>query len=115
MSLLHEISEVIGSEKVIRLGLSLGGIRIYIPQKVGINHLLTSVLGQNTAQTLCNRCQGETINIPSKKTCLQMRNQLIIREYHALGSEDNRAHLLALKYELSRYQILRIVHTPIAA
>lgn len=49
MSLLHEISEVIGSEKAIKLGLSLGGIRIYTPQKVGIDHLLTSVLGQNTA------------------------------------------------------------------
>lgn len=108
MNVLHEIAEIIGPDMAVKLGQSMGGARVYVPAKVAHNHPLTLVLGESTAQKLCDYYCGDTIEVPCKRVFRQVRDEIICREYHTMERGGNRANILALKYGLSRVQVLNI-------
>ena len=109
MKLLHEIAEIIGPDMAVKLGQSMGGARVYVPAKAAHDHPLTLVLGESTAQKLCDYYCGDTIEVPCKKVFRQVRDDIISREYHTMKLEKgNRANILALKYGLTSRQVLNI-------
>lgn len=109
MSVLNEIAEIIGSEAAVRLGQTMGGARIYFPATAKEDHPLTMILGQDTAQKLCDYYSGDTVDIPSKQIFRELRDKIIRHDYHTMKLEQGcRANHLALKYGLSRRQVLNI-------
>ncbi|UAA38210.1 hypothetical protein KIH87_16180 [Paraneptunicella aestuarii] len=109
MSILDEIAEIIGSDAAIKLGQTMGGARIYFPITAKENHPLTIILGQEDAQKLCDYYAGDTLDIPSKRIFRELRDKIIRSDYHSLKLEQgSRANHLALKYGLSRRQVLNI-------
>ncbi|MCH9691707.1 MAG: hypothetical protein K0U59_06540 [Gammaproteobacteria bacterium] len=109
MSALHEIAEVIGFDAAVRLGQSMGGARMYVPKAAADDHPLTIILGQEYAQRLCDFYAGDMIDIPSKRLFREVRDNLIRQDYHTMKLQRGcRADHLALKYGLSRRQVLNI-------
>ena len=112
MSLLHEIAEILSPEQAVKLGQAMGGARVYFPVKVTQGHPLALVLGEADAQRLCDRYRGDTAHLPSKRLFKGIRNELIRNEYRSLNGIKGlcRADFLAIKYGLSRRNILYIVN-----
>ena len=111
MGILHELSEVIGTESAVKLGQNMGGARIYVPAKATDEHPLTIALGKDKAQHLCNYYGGDTIELPSKRLFREARDRVIRRDYQHLCLERGcKADHLAIRYGLSRRQILNIVN-----
>ena len=48
------------------------------------------------------------IEVACKRIFRQARDEIINREYHTMERGGNRANILALKYGLSRIQVLNI-------
>ena len=115
--MLHEIAEIVGPEQAIKLGQSMGGARVYFPAKAAKDHPLTLVLGIDDAQKLCDHYTGDTMHLPSKTQFKQIRNDLIRNEYYKLNGVKGfcRADFLAIKYGLSRRNILYIINLPSTA
>ena len=113
MSILNQIAEIIGTADAIKLGQTMGGARIYCPTHPSHRHPLAIVLGQKSAQRLCNYYAGDVFHLPSKVQFKRVRNDLIRQEYHQLiGLKGlSRANFLAIKYGLSRRFILYIVNS----
>jgi Mor family transcriptional regulator len=109
--MLHEIAEIIGSVQAVKLGQAMGGARIYFPAKITEHHPLSLVLGLEDSQKLCEAFSGDVLYLPSKKQFKSVRNKMIRSEYHSLNGVKGlcRADFLAIKYGLSRRNILYIV------
>ena len=111
MDILHEIAEVIGTGSAVKLGQSMGGARVYVPARAAHDHPLSLAVGQEQAQKLCDYYSGDTIEIPSKRLFRQIRDQVIQQDYRHLRLKRGcKADHLAIKYGLSRRQILNIAN-----
>ena len=51
---------------MVKLGLSMGGARVYVSAKAAHDHPLTLVLGESTAQKLCDDYCGDMIEVACK-------------------------------------------------
>lgn len=106
---MQELAEVIGEADAIKLGQAMGGARIYFPKQLPEDHPLLFLIGAEKAEQLCHYYQGDTLEIPSKKLFRELRNSIIRRDYTSMETRHgSKADLLAIKYGLSRRQILNI-------
>ncbi len=61
---LREVMEALGEDRYGLLLEKFGGSRLYIPATAGAHHPLTVQLGQATADLLCSRFAGDTLELP---------------------------------------------------
>lgn len=103
---LREIGEALGMEAALAMLDKFAGIRLFIPKRIGTEHLLTKALGQEVAQHLSREFGGETLSIPrAARARRQVRNREIIRRYD--GGESVRT--LAGVYKLTERQLYTIL------
>ncbi len=87
----------------------MGGARVYIPKKIQANDPLALLLGGQDAERLCAYYAGTVLDLPSKYFFRTVRNHHIHQDYHSGTLTGSRADHLALKYGLSRRQVLNVI------
>lgn len=81
---LREIAEVVGLEAAIRLAEHWPGIRLFVPQRVHLQHPIALAIGMRAAEQLAARYGGETVCVPKAERYLRaIRNAEIVRRYRA--------------------------------
>ncbi len=108
-NLLQEMTDVLGPALTYKLGQSMGGARVYVPKKIQADDPLGLLLGGQDAERLCAHYAGNVLDLPSKYFFRAVRNHHIRQEYHSGTLTGSRADHLALKYGLSRRQVLNVV------
>nr|WP_235661266.1 Mor transcription activator family protein [Candidatus Hamiltonella defensa] len=108
-NLLQEMTDLLGPALTCKLGQSMGGARVYIPKKIQANDPLALLLGGQDAERLCAYYAGTVLDLPSKYFFRAVRNHHIRQDYHSGNLTGSRADHLALKYGLSRRQVLNVI------
>jgi DNA-binding NarL/FixJ family response regulator len=62
--LLQEFADVIGLDAALRIARAVGGIRVYIPERVDHNHWLSHAIGRELADKLCANFGGGALEVP---------------------------------------------------
>ncbi|BGI52004.1 MAG: hypothetical protein HamCj_03570 [Candidatus Hamiltonella defensa (Ceratovacuna japonica)] len=108
-NVLQEMTDLLGPALTCKLGQSMGGARVYIPKKIQANDPLALLLGGQDAERLCAYYAGTVLDLPSKYFFRTVRNHHIHQDYHSGTLTGSRADHLALKYGLSRRQVLNVI------
>ena len=103
---LREIAEVVGLEAAIRLAEHWPGIRLFVPQRVHLQHPVALAIGMRAAEQLAARYGGETVCVPKAERYLRaIRNAEIVQRYQAGES----AATLAREYGIHENHVYALV------
>ncbi|ASX25794.1 Conserved hypothetical protein (Mor transcription activator domain) [Candidatus Hamiltonella defensa (Bemisia tabaci)] len=103
------MTNVLGAALTCKLGQSMGGARVYVPKKIQADDPLALLLGGQDAERLCAHYAGTVLDLPGKYFFRAVRNHHLRQDYHSGTLTGSRADQLALKYGLSRRQVLNVV------
>jgi len=102
-----DLAEVIGLPAVLKLMDAFGGTEFWVPQRMPHHHPLVDAVGAEAAQTLSEYMAGERLKVPrGKHLKTEIRNRAIRRERNG-GAKLSE---LALKYELTDRQVMKILN-----
>ncbi|ASX25912.1 Mor transcription activator family protein [Candidatus Williamhamiltonella defendens] len=79
------------------------------PKKIQADDPLALLLGGQDAERLCAHYAGTVLDLLSKYFFRAVRNHHLRQDYHSGNVTGSRADHLALKYGLSRRQVLNVV------
>lgn len=103
--ILQQIAELIDLADTMKLVEKFGGVRLYIPMKLGAEHQLVDLIGDKNAEKLATAFGGETLEIPKAEAALrEIRNQEIREQWPKLSHRQ-----LALKYGTTDRNIRKIL------
>lgn len=103
---LQEIAEVIGDDDAMKLVHVHGGTRVFVPQKIGAQHKLATLLGFEQARRLSSIFGGEALTIVRcSKLLKHKRNEEIRKKY----DDGVSVYTLVREYDLSERQIYSIM------
>lgn len=103
---LLEIADVVGLEAAIRLAEHWPGIRLFVPQRMHLEHPIALAIGVRSAECLSATYGGETVCVPKAQRYLRaIRNAEIVRRYQAGES----AAALAREYGIHENHIYALV------
>ncbi|MBF0417011.1 MAG: hypothetical protein HQL86_02025 [Magnetococcales bacterium] len=103
---LREIRDVIGWPATMALVNAMGGLKVIVPKKLTLDHLLVGILGWEAASKLSEVYAGEVIKIPRAISALRcLRDREILRRY----DDGEKAAALAREYQLDLRTIERII------
>lgn len=101
-----DVIEVIGLQSALVLADKLGGIRMYVPERMSDEHPLVETLGRKKAQLLSDHYTGDYLYLPRCAEALRnLRNSRIIAERNQGASTSK----LALRYRLTERQVQTII------
>jgi Mor family transcriptional regulator len=103
---LKDIIQVIGLQSALKLVEELGGIRMYIPEKLSTKHVLIQAVGKTDAEKISRHYAGDYLYFPRCMDALRsMRNASIIND----RNQGTPTATLALKYKLTERQVQNIL------
>lgn len=92
-----EIERIIGTECTEELIVAYGGRRLYVPERVRVDHPLALRLGTGPATLLAQAFGGDYIELPTRRQRdIRARNLAIRAEYAAGASQAALASLYGL-------------------
>lgn len=98
-----ELVDALGEEAAKALARHFGGIRLYVPHKVGEHHPIRVALGEEGAYNLVAWAGGGSIDVPK-----QAARRARVRELHQRGALTNQRIALETGYtERHVYRLLR--------
>jgi Mor family transcriptional regulator len=109
---LVDVAEVIGLAATLALVESAGGVRVYVPERLGDEHRLIEWLGRDAAAALSAAFAMEELVVPRCADALRrVRNRQIRHE----RDQGDAPAVLALRYRLTERQIYTILSRDDAA
>jgi len=100
---LQPIVDRIGLDAALKLVKAYGGVRLYVPKKVDVDHPLAALIGYPAAKALAAEFGGQPhFDIPKCEAALREHRNRQIRQDRAMGHSIRE---LALKYRLTEKQI----------
>lgn len=99
---------VIGLPETVKLLKARGGTTLRIPKVADKSDVLPQILSIDAVNKLCSAMPGKILQLPkSDKILMQIRNKAIRLERQSVSAAQ-----LALKYSLTRRQIINIAPLP---
>lgn len=103
---LQEIAEVVGDDNAMKMVQAYGGTRVFVPQSVGAQHKLSTLLGFEQAKKLSRTFGGEPLTIARCTMLLKHRRNEEIRKKYDEGAS---VHELVREYGLTERRIYSIL------
>lgn len=103
---LSEVVAAIGMERTLALVERLGGVRVYVPEKMVPDHQLVRVVGHHAAYQLAERFGGEPLVLPRCAEALRGVRNSRIRSEREGGATPAQ---LALRFALTERQVYAIL------
>ena len=109
-SSLKKIADVISLKDTLKLVHAYGGLRIFVPRKLHVQHKLVILLGLEQAQRLSHHFGGKTLTVArAVQLSRHARNLEILRRYDAGANIPQ----LARENELTERRIYEILKKPL--
>lgn len=103
---LVDVADVIGLSATLALVEKAGGVRIYVPERLGDDHRLIEWLGRDAAVKLSEAYAMEELVVPRCAEQLRNVRNRCIRQERSLGASTAE---LALRYRLTERQVFTIL------
>lgn len=94
---LQDLADVIGLENTIKLIDRFPGISLYIPHKTTDSHVLVTVIGEASAEALCDAFGGNEVRLPKLDSAKRQFKYHTLRKMKSAGC-SNRIVAQVLQY-----------------